>query len=138
LIFSSTLFSGRAARALINERANQATCNDPLRAREVKPGLSRSFPPLLWISRRAKIFFDFFFDAAARALSSGGRMNFAPRMKKVCERGAKAGHAFSTIAFSCRRCGSWSILRLTSELFVASAAQPRKFTEEMPSQRRIS
>src|SRR5262249_53224366 len=49
LDFSVHRCRGLATRAVINERAKQPTCNDPPRVREVKPVLSRSFPPLLWI-----------------------------------------------------------------------------------------
>jgi hypothetical protein len=71
LIFSSAPLNAPAARELINERANQSTCNDPLRAREVKPRLSRSFPPLLWISSARRKTFLFFSDDAVHVLSSG-------------------------------------------------------------------
>jgi hypothetical protein len=69
LIFSSAPLSGPAQRGLINERAIQSTCNDPLRTRDVKHGLSRSFPPLLWISvSRGKNFQIFFVQPIARVV----------------------------------------------------------------------
>jgi hypothetical protein len=109
-----------AARAVINERAIQPTCNDPLRVREVKPVLSRSFPPLLWISARAQKFFR---DTDALALSRSRRMKFGARAKNFRMRRAAA-----------------VLLRVIAarDSAVAQAMQLRNFSEKMPSQRRIS
>jgi len=82
LIFSSAPLNGRAARELINERANQSTRNDPLRARDVKHGLSRSFPPLLWINARREKFFGIFFERRVAGVVKKQTDELSPALAK--------------------------------------------------------
>jgi hypothetical protein len=49
LDFFERAYIANAARELIKERAIQPTLHNPLHIREVKPVLSRSYSPLLWI-----------------------------------------------------------------------------------------
>jgi hypothetical protein len=83
LIFSSALFSGCTARELITERANQSTRNDPLRTRDVKHGLSRSFPPLLWISRAAEKIFEIFFRRRVASVVKKQTAELSPPSEKT-------------------------------------------------------
>jgi hypothetical protein len=103
-----------SAVPVINERAIQPTCNDPPRTREVKRVLSRSFPPLLWISatRWKKIL-----DDDALALSSGRRMNFALTAKKVSR------HADALL---------WVRLQPDFVLRCCASSPSAKFPEKMP------
>jgi hypothetical protein len=127
LIFSSTLFNGRTARELINERANQSTRNDPLRTREVKHGLSRSFPPLLWISRAAEIFFENFFRQRVARVVKKQTTELSPPYKKTLQPADYAGPVRCRSGFS-----------PTPPTPVAHTVQPRKFAEKMPSRASIS
>jgi hypothetical protein len=54
-------------RRVINERSTQPTHHDPPQMREVKPVLSRSCPPLLWISAGSA---NDFRRLASRAMST--------------------------------------------------------------------
>jgi hypothetical protein len=66
LIFFSRCFPGGRQGAVINERSIQPTHHDPPHIRDVKRVLSRSFPPLLWISADAR---NLFIDGVVRAMS---------------------------------------------------------------------
>jgi hypothetical protein len=123
LIFSSALSNGRTARGLINERANQSTRNDPLRTRDVKHGLSRSFPPLLWISSSAQNFLQIFF---ARPI---------PRVvKRQTDELRLAGEKFWSGAASL----PLSSVEPDRCCAVARTVQPRNFAEKIPSRASIS
>jgi hypothetical protein len=131
LIFSSTPLNEAAARELINERANQSTRNDPLRTREVKHGLSRSFPPLLWISmRRVKNFLNFFERRVAHLVKKQ-TAELSPHRRKNFLARADCGSGFS---LTLRGSG----FSPTPPSCVAPTDHPRNFSEKIPSRASIS
>jgi hypothetical protein len=127
LIFSSALLSGRTAHGLINERANQSTRNDPLRTRDVKHGLSRSFPPLLWISTRCeKDLENFFVRPIVRVVKR--------QTDELCLAREKSFGAAWPHSGDLTNCPFGS----TPHTPVARAVQPRNFAAKMPSRASIS
>jgi hypothetical protein len=131
LIFSSALLKGRAERGLINERANQSTRNDPLRTRDVKHGLSRSFPPLLWISTRCeRDFANFFVRPIVRVVKRQTDELCLAREKSF---GAAPTMPVTPLDVRCR-----SGFSPTLRCAVARTVQPRNFAAKIPSRASIS
>jgi hypothetical protein len=127
LIFSSALLKRRAARELINERANQSTRNDPLRTRDVKHGLSRSFPPLLWIiTSRKKFLKNISVRRVARVVKR--------QTDELCLAREKTLPSFPRTRESIR------VFRFrgTMLLAVARTVHPRNFAAKIPSRASIS